>query len=119
MSEQAKILAEMQTMIMRIIKSGSATPEESDRIDALEASLFQQKSYQEIEHDEYDYIGEEIAALLAANNLSEATEKLCANDITVEDFFDFIEYHDEDEEYSETFTPTFKAEVKKIYQAKC
>lgn len=119
MSEQAKILAELQTVIMNILKKGAATPEESERIDALEASLLQQKCYQEIEHDVYDYLGEEIAALLAANQSEEAIEKLCAAKITADDFFDFIEYHDEDEEYSAIFSPSFIEEIKKNYQTKC
>ena len=119
MSEQAKILAELQEIIMSILKSGAASVEQSDRIEVLEALLLQQKCYIEIEHAEYDYLGEEIAGLLAADKSQEAIEKMCAFDITADDFFNFIEYHDEDEEYSEIFTPAFIEEVKKTYQIKC
>lgn len=118
MSEQAKILAELQTIIMNILKNGAATPEESDKIDALEAALLEQKCYTEIEHDVHDYLGEEIAALLAENHIDEAITKMHTAEISVDDFFDFIAYHDEDEVYPAYFTPTFVAEVKKAYDAK-
>ena len=119
MSEQAKILIELQEIIMRIIKSGSATAEEGARIDALETLLQKQKCYKKIDHEEHEYQGEEIAQMLFTGKIQEAVNKLYTCKITAEDFFGFIEYHDEDEEYADTFTPTFVDEVKKAYQTKC
>ena len=119
MSEQAKILTELQEIIMDILKSGSASVEQGQRIDELENLLHQQKCYKEIDHDEYDYLGEEIAGLFFNNHYNEAIEKMCEYDITPDDFFGFIEYHDEDEEFSEMFTDLFIADVSKVYQSKC
>jgi len=119
MSEQAKILIELQEIIMNILTNGAATPEEGARIDELEALLLLQKCYKEIDHDTHNYQGEEIAALFASSQTTEALEKMCACDITPEDFFGFIEYHDEDEEYTEIYTPSFIEEVTKKYLDKC
>jgi hypothetical protein len=119
MSEQAKILAEMQEIIMNILKNGSASVEEGNRIDELEALLHQQKCYKEIDHKEYSYQGEEIAGLFFGDHYMEAIDKMCEYEITPDDFFGFIEYHDEDEEFSEMFTDLFIADVSKVYQSKC
>jgi hypothetical protein len=119
MSEQAKILAELQQIIMTILKNGSASEAEGQRIDELEALLHEQKCYQEIDHEEYEYLGEEIAGLFASDRSMEAIEKMCECDISPEDFFGFIAYHDEDEEYIDLFTDAFIAEVKKVYASKC
>ena len=119
MSEQSKILAELQTLIMSILASGSASPEQGARIDELEALMLQQKCYQKIDHDEYTYLGEEIAGLFAGDHYMEAIEKMCTSGITPEDFFGFIEYHDEEEEYIDLFTDTFIQEAIKVYQSKC
>ena len=119
MSEQSKILAELQEIIMNILKNGTASEAEGKRIDELEAQLHQQKCYQEIDHDTYTYQGEEIAALFGNDHYTEAIKKLCASEITPEDFFGFIGYHDEDEEYSEIFTEAFMAQVGKDYIAMC
>ena len=119
MSEQAKILAELQEIIMNILQSGSASDEQGHRIDALEDLLHQQKCYKEIDHNEYEYLGEEIAGLFSNDHYMEAIEKMCDHEITPDDFFGFIEYHDEEEEFAEMFTDTFIAEVSKLYQSKC
>jgi hypothetical protein len=119
MSEQAKILAELQSIIMTILKNGSASVEEGHRIDELEALLHEQKCYQEIDHEAYEYLGEEIAGLFATGHTTEAINKMCENQITPEDFFGFIGYHDEDEEYIDLFTDAFIAEVNKDYASKC
>lgn len=119
MSEQAKILAELQEIIMTILKNGSASVEEGQRIDELEALLHEQKCYQEIDHEEYEYQGEEIAGLFATDHYMEAIDKMCECKITPDDFFGFIGYHDEDEEYTDLFTDAFIAEVKKVYESKC
>lgn len=119
MSEQAKILAELQEIIMDILQSGSASEEQGHRIDQLEDLLHQQKCYKEIDHDEYEYLGEEIAGLFSNDQYLEAIEKMCESEITPDDFFGFIGYHDEDEEFSDIFTAAFIAEVNKDYQSKC
>lgn len=119
MSEQAKILAEMQEIIMNILSSGSATEEQGQRIDELEDLLHQQKCYKEIDHDEYDYLGEEIAGLFFNDHYMEAIEKMCEYEITPDDFFGFIEYHDEDEEFSDLFTNAFIDNVNRDYPTKC
>lgn len=118
MSEQAKILAEMQEIIMSILKSGSASAEQGHRIDELEALLHQQKCYKEIDHQEYTYQGEEIAGLFSNDHYMEAIDKMFEYEITPDDFFGFIEYHDEDEEFSDLFTDQFIEEVNKVYQSK-
>lgn len=119
MSEQAKILAEMQEIIMTILKNGAASEAEGHRIDELESLLHEQKCYKEIDHAEYEYQGEEIAGLFFTDHYMEAIDKMCECEITPDDFFGFIEYHDEDEEFSEMFTDVFIADVTKAYQSKC
>lgn len=119
MSEQAKILAELQGIIVHILKTGTATEEEAIKIEQLEELLLQQKCYEEIDHEEYTYLGEEIAGLLSSGKTIEAIEKMCVNEITPEDFFGFIQYHDEDEEYIEVFTTEFIAEIMKVYKTQC
>lgn len=119
MSEQAKILAEMQEIIMTILKNGSASEAEGNRIDELEDLLHEQKCYKEIDHAEHEYQGEEIAGLFFSNHYMEAIDKMCECEITPDDFFGFIEYHDEDEEFTEMFTDLFIADVTKAYQSKC
>ena len=115
MSEQAKILAEMQTIIMSILTSGSASPTEGQRIDELEALLHQQKCYTQIENKKYDYLGEEIIGLFVNDHYEEALNKMYNIQITPEDFFGFVEYHDEEEEFIEFFTQSFMQKVTKEY----
>lgn len=119
MSEQAKILEELHAIIMEILSSGSASEDQGKRIDELEALLHQQKCYQEIEHAEHDYLGEEIAALFNTDHYVQAIEKLCEHKITPEDFFGFITYHDEEEEFTALFTDAFMQKVQADYNAKC
>lgn len=121
MSEQAKILVEMQEIIMSILKSGSATVEEGNKIDELEALLHKQKCFKEIDHVEHTNQGEEIAGLFFNDSYMDAIDKMCEYEITPEDFFGFVEYHyDEDEEDAiEMFTDVFIADVNKVYQSKC
>lgn len=120
MSEQARILAEMQALVMRILQSGAATAEEGEKLDELEALMLKQKCYQEIDHEEHDYLGEEIAALFFNDAYAEAIDKMYANEITPDDFFGFVDYHyDEDEEDAiDIFTDAFIADVHKVYHAK-
>ena len=119
MSEQAKILAEMQEIVMTILKNGSASEAEGDRIDELEELMHEQKCYKEIEHTEYAYQGEEIAGLLFGDHYMKGIEKLCEYEITPDDFFGFIEYHDEEEEYADMITNVFIAKVNTDYRSKC
>ena len=44
---------------------------------------------------------------------------MCECEITPDDFFGFISYHDEDEEFTEMFTDAFIADVKKVCESKC
>ena len=119
MSEQAKILEELHEIIMQILGSGSASEEQGKRIDELEALLHQQKCYQEIDHPEHDYLGEEIAALFNKEQYMEAIDKLCQSGITPDDFFGFITYHDEEEEFTDMFTDAFIQRVKSDYSSRC
>lgn len=119
MSEQAKILAELQEMIMVILKNGSASEAEADRIDELEALMHEQKCYDDIDHEEYSCKGEQIAGLFSTDQHMEAIDKMCEWEITPDDFFGFIEYHDEEEEYTDMWTNVFTAEVSKLYESKC
>lgn len=119
MSEQAKILAKLQDLIMEIMKTGTATVEQGNKIDKLEAQLHKQKCYREINHPEYSYQGEEIAGLLSKGKAEEAIDKMYTWKITADDFFGFIGYHDEDEEYADIFTNEFIADIGKAYASKC
>lgn len=118
MSEQAKILKEMQDIIMNIMKNNSASVEEANRIDELEQLLLQQNSYIEIEHPQHTYIGEEIADLLVNNKFDEAIDKMYEYDITSKDFFGFIKYHDEDEEFIDIFNKDFMTNINKLYSSR-
>lgn len=123
MSEQAKIIAQMSELIMDILKKGSTTAAEADKMDALETLLYQQKCFTKIEHSDHVYLGEEIASLFFDNNYTEAINKLCEYAITPDDFFGFIEYHyddeHEDEDLTVMFTDAFITGVNKDFQSKC
>lgn len=122
MSEQARILAEINKIIMNILKTGSASVEEADRIDELEALLYQQKCFKELENSEHANQGEEIATLFFNDHYTEAINKMCECDITPNDFFAFADYYyddeHEDEELTEMFTNAFIADVNKAYELK-
>ena len=122
MSEQAKIIAEMQTLIMGIIQNGSTTVEEADRMDELEELLYTQNSFKKITHAKYSLQGEEIASLFFTNEYPAAIDKLIECEITPDDFFDFIEYYyddeHEEEESAEMFTSVFMESLKKDYTQK-
>lgn len=122
MSEQAKILAQMQELIMEILKSGTASVEQGHRLDALEASLHKQKCFKKSSKEAYDCQGEEIAYLFFNNAYDEAIEKLYEYKIDSHDFFGFIEYHfdeDDDEDILAIFTDDFIDRVHKDYQSRC
>lgn len=122
MSEQARIIAEIHGIVMGVLKTGSASVEEADKIDELEALLYQQKCYEEINHDNHAYLGEEIATLFFNDHYSEGIEKMCENEIAPDDFFGFTQYHyddHEDEELAEMFTNVFIKGVNEAYELQC
>ncbi|PHR56554.1 MAG: hypothetical protein COA44_08070 [Arcobacter sp.] len=122
MSEQAKILEDLQELIMEILKSGSASAEQGNKLDKLEAQLFKQRSFKKSTHEDYDIQGEEIAGLFVNDSYSQAIDKLYEYKITSNDFFGFVQYHfdeDDDSELLEVFSDAFIAKVNKDYEVKC
>lgn len=123
MSEQARILSEINKIIMNILKTGSASVEEADRIDELEALLYQQKCFQELSNSEHVNQGEEIATLFFKDQYAQAINKMCECEITPDDFFAFADYYyddeHEDEELTEIFTDEFVRGVNEAYAVKC
>lgn len=113
----------MQQLIMNILKSGSTTVEEADKMDALEALLYEQNCFKKSDQGNCSYLGEEIATLFFKEAYAKAIEKLCASGITPEDFFGFVEYHyddeHEDEVLTQMFTHAFMTRVQEDYQSKC
>ena len=122
MSEQAKILAEINKIIMNILKTGSASVDEADKIDSLEALLHQQESFKEIDHSKYANQGAEIATLFFTDHYMEAIDKMCECEITPDDFFAFTDYYyddeHEDEDLVEMFTKVFVEGVNEAYALK-
>ena len=113
MTEQAKILAEMQKLVMDILKKGDATEEEGNRLHELEDLMLTQKCYKSIDNKDYQCIGEEIASLFFNDDYNNALDKMLEFQITPEDLFGFIEYHyDEDEEDEEKILNLFTASTK-------
>lgn len=121
MSEQTKILDQLQILIMEILKTGSASVEQGNQLDTLEAELEKQKCFQNVEGNTYASFGDEIARLFFATSDTQAIAKLHEYDITPEDFFGFADYfYDEGEEEAlvETlFTDAFRQKVADTYQA--
>jgi hypothetical protein len=122
MSEQAKIIAEIQALVMNILKTGTVSEAEGKKIDELEALLHQQKCFKELDNSNHANLGEEIATLFFNNKKTEAIEKMIEYEITPDDFFGFVEYHydddHEDELLAEMFTHAFTADINKTYQSK-
>ncbi|MDA7818052.1 hypothetical protein N9A28_07665 [Sulfurimonas sp.] len=121
MSEQAKILEDMQELIMAILKKGAATEEEGNKLDELENLMLQQKCYRSVDNENYECQGEEITSLLFNKNINQAIDKLIEYEITAEDFFGFAEYHyDEDDEAEivAIFTDELIVNVNKMYKDK-
>ncbi|HFU77083.1 MAG TPA: hypothetical protein ENK68_01080 [Epsilonproteobacteria bacterium] len=120
MSEQAKILAQMQTLVMDILRTGSASEEDEKQLDTFEALLEEQICFQPTPEGKYQSIGDEIAHLFFAKSDDEALRKMQAHSIDIEDFFGFAEYfydEGEAEELVETiFTPNFKVQMAQRYQ---
>ncbi|MDP2076632.1 MAG: hypothetical protein Q8J85_01170 [Sulfuricurvum sp.] len=122
MSDQARILAEINAIIMNILKTGSASVEEADKIDELEGLLQQQKCFKEIGDGAHANQGEEIATLFFTDRYMEAINKMCECEISPDDFFAFVDYHydedHEDEALVEMFTNAFVADVNNAYRLK-
>ena len=122
MSEQAKIIAELNELVMRILKSGSPTLKDGQELDRLEELLYEEKCYENIDHEEYAFQGEVVASIFFTEDKSKAIDKMIECRITPDDFFGFIEYH-YDEDHSDEhligmFTDVFIADVNHIYQSK-
>ncbi len=123
MSEQARILSEINKIIMNILKTGSASVDEADKIDELEALLHQQKCFKEITHSAHANQGEEIATLFFNDHYMEAIDKMCECEISPDDFFAFADYHydddHQDEDLVEMFTNVFITGVNEAYELQC
>lgn len=124
MSEQSKIIAELQELIMNILKTGVASVEEGKKLDKLEALLLKQRCFKNSSDSEYNCQGEEIAGLFFNDDFNKAINKMYDYKISSEDFFGFVEYHyDEDEEDElkiiELFTDAYKEKVHNAYQSRC
>lgn len=121
MSEQARIIAEIHELVMNILKTGTATEQEGDKLDELEELLYEQKCFQKIDHAEHTYQGEEIATLFFSAHTSQAIEKMFACDITPDDFFGFIDYYyDEDhkdDHLKVMFSDAFITDINKQFKA--
>jgi len=119
MSEQSKIIAQMQALIMDILKTGTTSIEQANQMDALEEALFQQNAFEEIDDPKHSYRGEEIASLFFTNNYEKAIEKMYRHTIIPEDFFGFVHYYydedHEDENLTTMFTNDFIAKVAHDY----
>lgn len=116
MTQQAQILAQMQEIIMSILKTGDLKPEDGEKMDALEMQLHQQKCFTPSGSSEYEYLGEEIAALFHKNEFDAAMKKLRDSKIEPIDFFGFAEYHFEDDEDTEMFDGAFMRKVDEAYR---
>ena len=115
MSRQAKILADIQELVMKILKNGSVSEEEGIAITTLEDELFKENSFKPSESKHGSLQGEEVATLFFNNNVTDAVDKLIEYEITAEDFFGFIGYHYDEEHPDEglivMFTPDFIADI--------
>jgi hypothetical protein len=117
MSEQSKILEEMQQLVVEILKSGTATVEQGDRLDELEDLMLEQKCFEKTDNEDHTYLGEEIAEIFFNSNTEQAIEKMKENGITPEDFFGFAAYHFEDEPRVGMFTESFIKDVETNYKS--
>ncbi|MEA2072863.1 MAG: hypothetical protein U9O86_04700 [Campylobacterota bacterium] len=114
MSEQSKILTDMQDLIMAILKTGTASVEQGNQLDRLEDQLHKQKCFKVGNSVNGANKGEEIATLFFNNKYEPAIDKMFEYKITPEDFFGFAEYHfdeEEGEELIEMFTASFREKV--------
>jgi len=124
MSQQAKTLEALQVLITEILKTGTASIEQGQQLDKLEANLLKERSFKASSNDTYDNQGEEIAYMFFKDAYEKGINKLYEYKITPEDFFGFVNYHfDEDEddelEIMQTFNDTFKQKIQEDYTLKC
>lgn len=117
MSPQSQILAQMQEIVMNILKTGDLSAEDGEKMDALETQLHQQKCFVPSQKSEFEYVGEEIAALFLSEEFEAGVQKLKELEILPEDFFGFAEYHFEDEDETEMFDADFMQRVNEAYKA--
>jgi len=89
MSEQARILEELQVLIMEILKSGSASVAQGKKLDELEAMLWKQKCFKATSHVDYECQGEEITGLFTKDSFAEAIDKMYEYKINSTDYIPF------------------------------
>ncbi len=120
MSVQAQLLAQIQELVMKILKNGTVTEEEGLSINSLEDELFKQNSFKASTTKQGSLQGEEIATLFFNNSIDEGTEMLKTYEITPPDFFGFIDYHYDEEHPDEAhigmFTQSFITELDEKYK---
>jgi hypothetical protein len=109
MSEQKKILNQLQDLIMEILKTGIASEEQANKLDAIEEKLHQQHCFQTIEEG---MLGEVITNKLLTKDFDGAISLLRSEKVDVDDYFDFIDYHYEEEEEIEDINAALRAKVK-------
>lgn len=123
MSQQAKILTQMHQLVMGIIQSGTATPEQSEQMDELEELLEQQNCFKKVPNSKQANQGEVVASLFFNGEFDSAMDKMCEYKISPDDFFGFVQYHYDDEHEDEDKVGIFTSELmQKIYtqyQQKC
>lgn len=120
MTTQTKTIAQIQELVMKILKNGSVTEEEGIAINTLEDELFKENSFEPSKVKQGSLQGEEIATLFFENKIQDGVKKLKEYSICPEDFFGFIGYHYDEEHPDEDkigmFTPGFISDVTKAYQ---
>ena len=122
MSEQAKILEEMQALIMEILKSGAASAAQGQKLDALEEALLKQRCFKASANSAYENQGEEVAYLFLGDKHAQGIDKLYEYKIHSNDFIGFVNYHfdeEDDEEVLAKFTDDVVTQIHKDYEAKC
>ncbi|RUM64859.1 MAG: hypothetical protein DSZ04_01385 [Sulfurimonas sp.] len=119
MSEQTKLIAGIEELVMKILKNGSVTEEDGLEINTLEDELFKQNSFKSSQDKHGSLQGEEIATLFFHNQTQDAITMLIKYEITPEDFFGFIGYHYDEEHPDEgligMFTSAFIANVNEMH----
>lgn len=122
MSEQTKLIAGIQELVMRILKNGSVTEEEGIAINTLEDELFKQNAFQPSKEKHGSLQGEEIATLFFNKQIEEGITKLVEYKISPEDFFGFVEYHYDEEHPDEAligmFTQAFIMDINDKHRLK-
>lgn len=119
MSEQSLVIKEMQELIMGIIKSGTTTIEDANKMDKLETQLYKQRCFKKTKDTNCENQGEEIANFFFNDTFTQGIDKMYEYKITPLDFFGFVEYHysddHDDEDLVEMFTGAFVTRVNEAY----